>query len=137
MTSDEQAHDAVVAAVRNLLLIRLTRSLEASPSLGTGSLSLPGSAYIQWTQVDHETRVLHVEINEGTYENPMPQDLVDLLVPFGWHTPDEQFRNAWMRSADGPDPAELADIADTLIVTATVGFGLSPVQLGVLIMSHR
>lgn len=74
------------------------------PWLATGSFNLVGGGYVQWTRVAGADTEMLVEINEGgDYEEPMPVDLVALLVAMGWEEPDEQFRNCWAMA----HPAEI------------------------------
>jgi hypothetical protein len=126
------------SATREYLLIRMLRSAQPSPeTMGNVVIDLPGSAYIQWTRVAYQASPIHVEVNEGTFTEPMPLGLVGLLTQFGWNAPDDQFRNPWLRSPDRPRPTDLEDMAGTVILTATVGLGLSLEEFSLAVAKHR
>lgn len=113
-----QADEEVLATDQ----VRRTRDLllqawSSHPGDGkAGMWSFPRGGFVRWFRDDD----LHVEVSEGgTYEHPMPQDLVRILVDLGWNPPNDQFRNCWLQPGDG----DQLSAATTAVLTPFAAFG--------------
>jgi hypothetical protein len=49
-------------------------SAGGEPWESTGSFDLLSGGYVQWTRVEGRGTPVHVEINEGTFDTPMPRE---------------------------------------------------------------
>ena len=113
------------------------------PWESNGSVDLANGAYVQWTRVDDPGSDVHIEINEGSFADPIPAELVDLLVKLGWNAPDDHFRNCWLRA--GPpetgglrtDRHEFFGAADVVILGVTVALGVSLQELSVALAGEE
>lgn len=108
--------------VRRDLIERFLRCSSASgePWESNGSFDLPGAGYVQWTRVEDRGTPVHVEINEGTFAEPMPEELVDRLTMIGWNAPDEIFRNCWTRVEPHQGYEPFAAVADLVLLATTI-----------------
>lgn len=79
--------------------------------------SFPRGAFVRWFHADQ----LHIEAGEGApYDQPMPDDLMRILVDLGWNAPDGNFRNCWLQPGS---QAELLKAAEVAVLTPLAAFG--------------
>lgn len=100
-----------------------------------GSFDLPGGGYVQWTRLDIPGSDLHIEINEGRFDVPMPIDLVYRFGMIGWRPPDREFRNCWLRigppweTTFGMEERDFRWAAQRIIIATTVVLGVPLIEL--------
>ena len=87
---------------RSRARLALRTRLEASERGNEGTESVDfGPGYVQWVIADEDHPGLQLEISEGgTYDEPMPQRLVEQLTRLGWNAPTRDFRNCWLIASD-------------------------------------
>ena len=113
------------------------------PWESNGSFDLPDGGYVQWTRVDEPGSDVHIEINEGEFAEPMPTELVDLLVMLGWNAPADDFRNCWLRAApprrgvSRTDRRGFFESANLILLATTIAIGVSLAELSVALRGQQ